>query len=234
MSNQKLRDSNFELLRIFAMLGIIVSHIINHGWHLVNVYEVKSNCDIIASALTCFGTCGNVLFMLLSGYFLVNSNFKFYKIGKIWFEMFTYSVIIAFIAKIFHWYIFPFGGDWNQYVTLGFDSIKSTISKKDLILSFFPFLNNSNWFGTSYIIFYCFVPFLNKLIDVIDKKTHFYLVITLLTFGVIIPSFPIIHAGLITSKLYLFILCFFLGAFVRLYDDELKCLFVKKLYIWGG
>lgn len=234
MSNQKLRDSNFELLRIFAMFGIIISHIINHGWHLVNIYEVKSNSDIIASALTCLGASGNILFMLLSGYFLVNSTFKLHKCGKIWFEMFTYSVIIAFIAKIFHWYVFPFGADWSLYVTSGFDSVKSTIPKKDLILSFFPFLNNSNWFGTAYIIFYCFVPFLNKLIGVIDKKTHIYLIIILLVFGVVIPSFPIIHAGIITSKLYLFIMCFCLGSFVRVYGTELGSLFSRKLYIWGG
>lgn len=88
MKKEKMRSSNIELLRSVAMLMIVLYHIVRH---CVNVqltdkgsikrlgnglfsYPVFYKKLMILDTLNTFGIIGNVVFILMSGYFMVQKN----------------------------------------------------------------------------------------------------------------------------------------------------------------
>lgn len=78
MENKTERESGIELLRIFAMCGIIGHHILFHG--ILNQYGIGLNGvlyqsgprinKLFVSFLFPGGDVGNAVFFMVSGYFL--------------------------------------------------------------------------------------------------------------------------------------------------------------------
>ena len=76
-SNQKMRDSNFELMRIISMFMIVVTHIIGHGY-------VVENCDGLTETAVALLKCLLYVhvnsFVLFTGYYQCKGKFKLQKI----------------------------------------------------------------------------------------------------------------------------------------------------------
>lgn len=73
---KKERKSNFEILRILAMVLIISYHFVfhsNYNYGAINAH------DFILRTFWLFGEIGVNLFMLISGYFMVHSKFSLKK-----------------------------------------------------------------------------------------------------------------------------------------------------------
>ncbi|MCT2911659.1 hypothetical protein [Weissella confusa] len=93
MPDKKERQSNFELLRILAMIGITLYHMANatvmHIQHIgraaVGLTEpsLYLGKNIFLYMLIPFGQVGNVIFILLAGYFLIGKSVKIYAQVKI-------------------------------------------------------------------------------------------------------------------------------------------------------
>lgn len=152
---EKTRNSKIELIRLVAMGMIILSHVLpNYGNNMLNsVVDLnKSTTNINIFILMIYkymGSIGNVLFIICSSYFLTESNnVKMKKIIKMVLETFIISVSILFI-----------------FLISGLQ-----ISLKDIIKQFFPILFQNNWFIGCYLLFYIIHPFLNLIIDTLDKK----------------------------------------------------------------
>lgn len=77
----KSRKSNFELMRIIAMLMIVLWHVIIYG-NILGIYY-NSFMSSLFSFLKFFLVIHVNLFMLLTGYFQISTKFKFSKIIKI-------------------------------------------------------------------------------------------------------------------------------------------------------
>ena len=75
----KVRSSNFELLRILALLMIILDHIVVHCMNgqlvgsqtILNQPMFFKRMQLLNFAMT-FGYIGNNIFVLISGYFLIS------------------------------------------------------------------------------------------------------------------------------------------------------------------
>ena len=65
------RESNFELLRIVSMLFIVAAH-----FSLYNDFDggMLLGNQFIYSFFRCGGKLGVFLFLLITGYFMINSN----------------------------------------------------------------------------------------------------------------------------------------------------------------
>lgn len=192
----KKRDSNFELLRIVTMLMIISWHYIVHNTFL-NSLEPKSLIYIIMTIVK-FGCAIAVnCYVLISGYYLCNSEFKLNKIIKLWIIIFIYS----------------FGIQLVFYIT-GKDK-----SISELVYSMFPIITSRYWFTTVYFAMYLLVPFLNILIKSINKrKLRLLIVILILLASIIRTVYP--KNIQFASSLLLFILLYFIAAYSRLYYQE--------------
>lgn len=209
----KKRNSNFELMRIFAMFLIVFCHACPEGtW-----FKTSANFYFISSFRNWTGMLGNWLFILISGYFVSISSFSWKKIFKLWFQVFSISAaigLILYFAKI------PvIGYDNELYQDLGFFNAASPMTKKDLLKAFLPTLLGHNWFAAAYISFYFFVPFLNLSLKYLDKNTHKKIIITMILIGTVLPLvwFQFFFKA---DNLFYFILGFYIASYIRIYNPS--------------
>lgn len=143
----KQRDMNFELLRIIAMLFIIALHYIAHS-RIVEKIEVYSLNYIFMDAVRALSIISVNLYVLITGYYMIQSKIKIKKVIYIWILTLFYSIIML-IASIML-------GRRPQIVTM--------------IKSFLPFSAGIYWFVTAYLALYILTPFINKLLLSLNKN----------------------------------------------------------------
>ncbi|MDE5775333.1 MAG: acyltransferase family protein, partial [Treponemataceae bacterium] len=105
MPETKTRDSNFELLRIFAMFIIILHHFAQHGIFFPpeSASQFSFNFFVKEILWGTPGAIGNWLFIFISGFFISEKSASKEKIFRLWFQIFSTSVIIGLVfyfAKI--------------------------------------------------------------------------------------------------------------------------------------
>ena len=148
----KKRISKFEFLRVIAMYLIVLHHSIIHGALDISSNQLKMhpiNASIL-SILESGGKIGVFLFVLITGYFMINSRITLKKIVKLWLPIFFWSVILYLIMGKFAGYSF---------------------TVKDLIKSIFPIVFAQYWFMTAYFFMYLLIPFLNIIVkNIVSKK----------------------------------------------------------------
>ncbi len=150
------RNSGVESLRIISMFLIVLAHIAqtiggSTSNILVDIGSASSNiwCFII-NIFYMFGAWGNLIFFLISAWFLLDS--KQVKERKI-----TY-----YIAEV--WFI-------SVIVLLLFKGLyQGSLSSSDVIRSIFPTVFANNWFVTCYILFYPIHTILNDIIKMSSKS----------------------------------------------------------------
>ncbi|MBQ7410437.1 MAG: acyltransferase [Clostridia bacterium] len=188
----KERKSNFELLRIFAMILIILHHYSLHG----GLFKIDSTGinKFIGTTIYFGGKLGVNLFVILSGYFLINSKFKCKKVLKLILQVLFYTI-----------------GLISLYIVIK-GMPETNIIKK----SFFPITYGTYWFFTIYIGLYVLSPFINKFLNGISKKNLGTLLV-ILTF-----MFSILGTVTLESKfmgnLQWFVFLYMVGAYINLYD----------------
>lgn len=200
-SRIKSRESNFELLRIVAMILIIFSHVRTS----FDGQNVSDTTQSLYYTITSFGQVGVTLFILISSYFLCTKKFNFTSIFKILLEVIFYSFISAGLHLLF---IEP---DMSivQFI-------------KSLVRTPFIVSKGEWWFASSYFVFYLIFPFLNCLLEKINKREHLLLLsILLLAFSIYYSfTYDTIEGGV--TPVFFFIIVYFIGAFIRKYPEYFK------------
>lgn len=148
----KNRDTNFELLRIVAMIMILVLHFNGHG----KIIDCTDSFEyplkyLFFNGLEYACIIAVNLYIMITGYYMVKSKIKLHRILELWLEIFFYSVIIYAILVIFN---------------------KTDFSMQNLVKSFFPLSTSKYWFMTTYMALYLLIPFINKIINNISKKQY--------------------------------------------------------------
>ena len=148
------------------MILIIMHHFALHGIGVVNNPILDGETNFLRSINFVFyefsisyGKLGVDVFILISAYFLYNSNFKLKKVYKIIAQVFTYSTIIFIIAFCINPAIF---------------------SKNNLLNAILPIITGEYWFVSGYVILYIFSPLLNKLIKLLSKNLHIIIILILM------------------------------------------------------
>ena len=196
----KQRNSNLELYRILVMLSILAHHYIVHS-SLIN-YMAEEPFSLNTISLNIIGMWGKIginCFVFITGYFMCTSEITIKKFVKLLFEIEFYYIIINTIFLIFG----------NEKPT--FTSV---------IYGYFPIEIFSYNFIGSYMVFYLFIPFLNILINGLNKKKHLQLILLCLTIYTVLGSIPqiLITINYITwfSVLYL------ISSYIRIWGFPYK------------
>ena len=157
---KKGRNPSFELLRIVSILMIVMSHVMNvwMGAILRDVELFSVNYFIgwwieayIIVAVNCF--------VLISGYFMSEQQFRLKRLVLLWLELVVYT------AGIY----------------LGFCGLGLTpFSPVELLKQFLPISTNSVWFVTVYFLMCCVAPFLNLAINAMSRAQHRVCILTAL------------------------------------------------------
>ena len=205
MEKLQERNSNFELLRIIAMLFIVLYHIIIHGQVLGN--SVNAGLSIIIY-LVMYMTLVHVnSFILLTGFFQSTGKFKQ---SKVW-SLINSSLFYKFLIVI-------------VFSALGILSL----SKIELLKEFFILNLSEYWYVKIYLFLYCLSPFINKLINHLTKKDYETLLLATTVIFSIIP-YVTGNDGFENNgyTLYSFIYLYFIGGYMRRYPIEKSYLFKR-------
>ncbi len=149
IDNEKKNERNYgiDLLRIFAMIGVLILHLLLYsvGNKIKPSNKKYKSVWCLESICICSVNC----FALISGV-VGYKNYKFSNLIYLWFHIFFYSFVVGIIySKICYKYFFSINNIKNM----------------------FPILINRHWYFNSYFIMYLFVPFLNEGIKNLNKKT---------------------------------------------------------------
>lgn len=201
MEKTNIRKSNIELLRIIMMFLIVAHHyVINSG--LMDAFDagIASKASINYLFLSLWGMWGKAginVFILISGYFMCTSSLTIRRYCKVLLEWAFYHFGIYFIMLI------------AGYETAGPERIFN------LLFEIFRYANGSGNFMSSFLIFYLFIPFINKCIESFSK-TEFKKFVLLLFFVFTILS-TFFFNKVIFGEVFWFIAVYCIGAYLRLY-----------------
>ena len=197
------RERNFEVMRTWAMFSIVIYHCMCHGIGSDYAFDLQLPVSLFnftfSDLILVIGSIAVNLYVLVSGYFLVNAKFKVSRIIRTWVSALFYSVIITtmfLLLSLEPWSI----------VTLG--------------KSFFPLSTDAYWFVSQYIGLLILSPFLAMLVRQLSYRQYVALLIGMgLMVLSVIPYFPlgtrfsISHGNSVWSFVYLF----FIAGFIRLH-----------------
>lgn len=198
---KRKRQANFELLRIVAMLMIIVLHYLNKGETLTDYTTDRTVINYAAHLTEAFCIVAVNCYVLLAGYFLVESAWRPGRIVSLAGQILFYSVLIPVVLICAG--VVPAAElsvyDWLNYVL--------------------PVETEHYWFATSYVIMYLFAPFLAAGIRKMEKRTLQIIILCLLLYYSVWKS--VVPATLATDCYgydYGWFLCLFLiAAYIRVY-----------------
>ncbi len=188
------RSSNIELFRIVSMLCIIAHHYVVNSGIIGNIMtgDILSANSIFALIFGWGGKTGINCFVLITGYFMCQSDISVKRFLKIFLEVEFYKVVINFIFFI------------SRY---------EKFSLELLLRRLIPVYGIGTDFTQSYLIFYFFIPYLNLLIKNMNEKLHRNLVILCLVSDTLIQT--VFLAPNAFTYVGWFISLYFIASYIR-------------------
>ena len=194
----KIRNSNIELLRILCMFFIIMHHSFYHSQISANI----SNINLyIFYCMQFLGKVANNLFIIITGYYMVGREINKKSLKNIIFKTIFYSYVILIIyLLVTH--------DFNYSIILH---------------SVMPLTTVNNWFVIYYILLYISIPIINILISNLTQKQLKNTIFALIVILSILPMLNLLEHNYST---YLWFICvYMIGAYIKKYDYNLT---IKK------
>lgn len=211
--NFKEKDHSIELLKIIAMIMIVTLHLVSQT-KMLSIYSNNIFSYSTVWIIHAFNFVAVNCYVLITGYFGVNSKFNFSKILRLWLQIFFYSILIYLILLLTG--------------NVEFKILK--LLQAILLISF-----KNYWFATMYIGLYLLMPFLNIFIAKLSKNQYKnLLIICFILFSVwptIIPWFDNLNFGGSYSITW-FINLYLIGGYLKKYFDFYKIKSKYYLYIY--
>ena len=199
--HKKKRLANMELLRILAMCMVVTLHYLGKGGLLSGREEAISVIGVLSWIIEAFAIVAVNVYVLLSGYFLVDAGFRFKRLLSLLFQVLFYSVgipVVMVATGLLQ------GGDLTIY---------------QLIQYIFPVNMAHYWFITAYVLMYLFAPVLNAGVKAMSK-VQLKITIIMLVIAVSLSKTILPFALETDNEGYdvLWFLCLYLvAAYIRLY-----------------
>ena len=206
----KNRNANMELLRLLLMIMIIMLHALGKSKILVDVGSHPSLNGAIAWGLEALSLCAVNVFILLSGYYLINSKFRLGRLIELIAEMIFYSLGVFLVCYLF-------GIDIHEEINTYF-----------LLYTVFPVHMDLYWFLTVYVFVYIMQPMISAGVKALSQKQFRTIIVLLLIFECGFKSFlPFkFEEDKAGYNLIWFLTLFLLGAYLQMYGESV----LKKSY----
>lgn len=196
MPEKTERNSSIEILRIIAMILIVLSHYSSHGGFELDTIKFGVNRYLLQAVK--LGDLGVDIFILISGYFLINSVYHFKKVLQLILQVLFYSI-----------------GFFVLFILLGIEPF----ALKTFVKSFLPVIFKSYWFITAYIVLYILSPYFNHFLHSISKITYLKFLGTILILWSVIPS--LLYGNMYGNQIAQFLMFYSIGAFIRMYPENI-------------
>lgn len=149
MKNTKIRESNYELLRIISMVLIIAFHTFRY----IELSDVSRRQMAAFHAVRWYGLLGVNCFLLTSAHFMIGKKSNPHKLIPLITQTLFYCIFFL-ICKI----IYSFASGNASFLL-------EEIKVLELEALFSPLWSNRYWFITVYIFLYLLIPALNTVIS---------------------------------------------------------------------
>lgn len=195
------RNTSIELLRIISMIMIMFHHFAYHGnfeWNYNEVTLPHLWYDFILMG----GKVGVDIFVLISGYFLIENTEKLFqpkKLLKFWGQVVFYSIMTYLLSVMLRLNAFEI---------------------KQLIKVCLPITYPGWWFASTYFMLYLIHPFLNKLLHGLSKTEYQYLILMMVLCWSIIPTAT--TQLFESNSLLWFVTLYGIAGYVNLYGGNQK------------
>lgn len=154
MENQKKKMMNLELLRCVAMMMVIVLHYLGKGDLLPSMSsQTLDGTGITAWIMESLSVVAVNVYMLISGYLLCESGFKWNRFVKLLLQLWFYSVVFGLLGVVL--------GTASEPFTLYY-----------LLQLIFPVFMEHYWFMTAYVFLYMMLPFLGMALAKMTRAQH--------------------------------------------------------------
>lgn len=210
MENTNRKMSQFEILRVISMLLIIMLHFLSHGG-VNNELKIGTVDYMFFTVARSFAYLGVNCFVLISGYFLCDKDFKSSRIFKIIIQVLFYSLLGSIIVVLL---------------------TNKSLSLKEILFTLFPLTGNKYWFASVYVVLLILSPVLNSAINKLNQKQHLTLVLSMVfAFSVILTFLFWSRAVLSDGKdITWFVTLYFIAAYLKKYPvhntlKEIACAF---------
>ena len=217
MKTKSKRLANIELLRIIAMCMVIMLHYLGKGDLLPTVSLQMGSEGYVAWILESLAIVAVNVYVLISGYFLVEAKFKPGKIAKIVLQVLFYTILLTILSLAF------------GIITV------SDLGIYNLIVQIFPFQLEQYWFMTAYLIMYMVSPLLAMGAKAISQKNLKIVTLLMVAFMCVEKSILPVQVGRQGYDALWFICLFLIAAYIRLYGIKLleKPVNAMLLYVAG-
>ena len=197
----KKRNANMELLRLLSMFMVVMLHAVGKSNLLRDSGSGLGANNIIAWVFEAMSLCAVNVFILISGYFLIDSKFKLGRLVELLAEMIFYSL-----------------GAFLVCMLLGVD-IHEEINVYFLLHTVLPMHMDLYWFLTAYVFVYIMLPIIQAGVKNIPQK-HFRIALNLLLilecgFKSCLPFK--LEEDKMGYNLIWFLTVFLIGAYIKMY-----------------
>lgn len=196
MGNKGNRNSNFELLRVLAILMIISLHCFRHS----------ADGRVFASHLTfnkfvfiligSWGLVGVDIFIFISSWFLLDDNGKTNRVNL--------AKVIQIIIMVGMYNLLTYM--INHFVT------GNQVAVNDVIKSMLSALIGQYWFVIAYLLLYIIHPVLNSVINSLCEKTLYHVSFSLF---ILVFVYKYIYGSAPIGTLSIFISIYFISALIK-------------------
>ena len=177
------------------MLLIVAHHYVVNSGLIQAIGENPDSPSAIPMMLFgAWGKTGINCFLLITGYFMCLSEYRWEKLLKLYLQIVFYTILIYIIFLI----------TGHEQVTV-----------KNILHLFFPIKGlTSGHFISCFLVFYLFIPFLNIFIKSLSRQQHGKLALLLVSCYSILPSLGI---SLPLNYIGWFSIIYILAAYIRIY-----------------
>ena len=206
MGKETTRNSNFEFLRIVAMLAITLCHFVARKYILSGDIPIRW----ISVMLVDFWGLGDCLFFGITSWYLCMSNptgkKAFRRVWQLEKQLWFYAIgIFAVLAILqFGFGLYPFFASKGALAKAGLSSVA-------------PVISELWWYPTAYVLFVLLHPFINACLRACGERIHRGLALSAFAIWGVIPFFPLN----MKLSVFLFLYQYVLLSYVRWYHDDL-------------
>lgn len=201
------RDSGLELFRIIVMILIVAHHyVVNSGLISLAYSNPLSMPSIFLFLFGAWGKIGINCFVLITGYFMCTSKITLRKFLKLLLEIMLFKIVIG-----------------SVFFVTGYQSF----SLSALVEMLLPIAGVQTNFTGCFLLFFLLIPFLNILINNMNKKQHVLLAVPLFFIYSFLGNVPGI--GVTFNYVTWFAVIYVFGSFLRKYPFK----FDQSKKVWG-
>ncbi len=193
----KTRESNLELYRVVCMSLIVAHHYVVNSGVMGEVYAAPMSANsLFLFLLGMWGKTGINCFVLITGYFMCQSDITIRKFLKLALEVIFYNVVI-----------------WALFVLTGYRQF----DLHNAILTLVPVRDLSKDFTSCFLVFYLLIPFLNIMVRNMTRTLHLRLMVVLLVSYTFLPYVPKLQYYVVFNYVTWFCILYVLASYIRFY-----------------